>query len=242
MHRFLKKILRKLYDLLRSFTPYMISLYGLNRHLNKLLPKFYHDLDGRYYRFLFCLENTANIKGDVAELGTGTGRGAAFIVSAMSALSLEKRYFAFDTFNGFPSIHAHDLEGISEHRKKKSVVGHYAGYDNLHIEKIVIKAQQNSSPVPYSLISGDVSETIPELPPEQKYSFVFIDLDLYEGYKAALHGLYHRVSKGGIILFDEYQFTDEWPGAKRAVDEFMLDKPERLRFFAYDGSAYIVKE
>ena len=237
-----KKLLRKIYTQIRRVTPFMVFLYPINRHVNNLIPKFYNSLDGRYHRFLFCLEATADIKGDVAELGTGTGRGAAFIVSAMSALSLNKSYHAFDTFKGFPSIHAHDLEGIPKHREKVSVVGHYSGYTDNHIERVIKAAQKAGCKVPYSLISGDVCLTIPQLPDSQKYSFVFIDLDLYDGYKASLEGLYHRVEAGGIILFDEYQYTDQWPGAKRAVDEFMLDKPETLRFFKYDGSAYIVRE
>jgi len=239
---FLKKTIRKIYDGLRSITPFLYFLYPLNRYLNNLVPKFYNDLDGRYYRFLFCLEATIDVKGDVAELGTGTGRGAAFIVSAMSALSLDKKYHAFDTFEGFPSIHENDLEGLSKDRKKISVVGHYSIYSSKHIENIVRRAQSERAIVPYSLISGNVSETISKLGKKQKYCFVFIDLDLYEGYKAALEGLYDRVEKGGIILFDEYQYVDQWPGAKRAVDEFLSDKPEFLRFFAYDGSAFIVKE
>ena len=242
MRLFFKKVIKKIYNNFRRITPFFIFLYPLNRHFNNLVPKFYHDLDGRYYRFLYCLEATANVKGDVAELGTGTGRGTAYIVSTMSALSLDKKYHAFDTFEGFPSIHENDLEGLSEYRKKISVVGHYSGYSGKHIENIIRRAQLEKASVPYSMISGDVSETIPNLAKNQKYSFVFIDLDLYEGYKAALEGLYDRVAEGGIILFDEYQYVDEWPGAKRAVDEFLSDKTESLRFFAYDGSAFIVKE
>ena len=238
-----KKLMRVIHNQIRKRTPFAISIYRLNDHVNNLIPKFYTDLDGRYYRFSYCLHKTSHLSGDVAELGTGTGRGTAYIVSVMAKLGGKRSYHAFDSFKGFPSIHEYDLEGVSERRKNRvSVVGHYKGYGYQHIEKVILRAQGRHTEVDYSLIPGDVCKTVFELSDHQQYSFVFIDLDLYDGYRSSLEALYTRVQKGGIILFDEYQFPNEWPGAKRAVDEFFVDKPEELQFFPFDGSAYIVKQ
>lgn len=238
----LKKILSVVINGIRKKTPFAIFAYEINHYVNILIPKFYNGLDGRYYRFIYCLHRTSNLSGAVAELGTGTGRGTAYIVSLMSKLNGDRQFFAFDTFEGFPSISERDLEGVSEWRKKKvSVVGHYRGYGQDHIERVIKGAQKSANNVPYMLVPGDVCQTVYKIPAEQEFSFVFIDLDLYEGYRASLDALYSKVQRGGIILFDEYQFPDEWPGAKRAVDEFLEDKPESLQFFPYDGSAYIVK-
>ena len=38
-----------------------------------------------------------------------------------------------------------------------------------------------------------------------------------------------RMSKGGCIVFDDYD-EKRWPGATKAVDEFLLDKPEKIKF------------
>tara|TARA_B100000925_G_C21825919_1_gene394995 strand:+ start:134 stop:289 length:156 start_codon:yes stop_codon:yes gene_type:complete len=37
------------------------------------------------------------------------------------------------------------------------------------------------------------------------------------------------MSKGGCIVFDDYN-TKQWPGATKAVDEFLSDKPEEIKF------------
>jgi hypothetical protein len=45
-------------------------------------------------------------------------------------------------------------------------------------------------------------------------------------YKQTLTYFYPRISRGGVILFDEYN-DPPWPGCKIAVDEFLADKPEK---------------
>ncbi|NDG09881.1 MAG: hypothetical protein EB112_04210, partial [Actinobacteria bacterium] len=57
---------------------------------------------------------------------------------------------------------------------------------------------------------------IPKIP----IAFLHIDLDLYEGYESALKLFYEQVVTGGVIFFDEYN-AEAWPGATKAVDEFV---------------------
>ena len=49
--------------------------------------------------------------------------------------------------------------------------------------------------------------------------FTHIDCDLYQGYKDVLENLYNKVSKGGVILLDDYGHK-KWPGATKAVNDF----------------------
>ncbi len=58
-------------------------------------------------------------------------------------------------------------------------------------------------------------------------SFVHLDANLYQSYITCFDALYHRVSPGGFMLFDEYT---KWayPGARQAIDEFFADKPEGI--------------
>ena len=37
------------------------------------------------------------------------------------------------------------------------------------------------------------------------------------------------MSKDGCIVFDDYD-QKHWPGATKAVDEFLIDKPEKIKF------------
>ena len=54
--------------------------------------------------------------------------------------------------------------------------------------------------------------------------------------------IYPRLTKGGCIVFDDYD-AKAWPGAKKAVDEFFFDKVEdiKLRKDRGDGAWFIQK-
>lgn len=53
------------------------------------------------------------------------------------------------------------------------------------------------------------------------FSFVHIDVDLYQPTKDSLDFFYSRLEKWGIIICDDYWFST-CPWAKKAVDEFIL--------------------
>jgi O-methyltransferase len=61
---------------------------------------------------------------------------------------------------------------------------------------------------------------------DRRFCFAHIDLDLYQGVKDAVAFVYPRMPRGGLIVFDDYGFAS-CPGARKAVDEFFADKPER---------------
>jgi O-methyltransferase len=56
--------------------------------------------------------------------------------------------------------------------------------------------------------------------------FAHIDLDLYQPILDSCAFIYPRMSRGGAFVFDDYGYAS-CPGARRAVDEFFADKPER---------------
>ena len=61
--------------------------------------------------------------------------------------------------------------------------------------------------------------------------------------RAALRNFWGKVSRGGVLLFDEYGILD-WPGETAAVDEFLAEHPYvRLQTFNWTNvpGAYIVK-
>ena len=61
----------------------------------------------------------------------------------------------------------------------------------------------------------------------KKFSFVHIDLDLYQSVKDCCDFFYDRLIKGGIIIFDDYGFRGYEVTAKKAVDDFFSDKQEK---------------
>lgn len=75
---------------------------------------------------------------------------------------------------------------------------------------------------------------------EKKFCFVHIDVDLYQPTLDSISFFYPRLVKGGIILCDDYGFNT-CPGAKKAFDEYVKDKPEKI-VHVPTGQGFIVKQ
>jgi hypothetical protein len=76
-------------------------------------------------------------------------------------------------------------------------------------------------------------------------ALLHIDVDLYDSYKCTLKELYPRVATGGVIMFDEYMGTGEhayFPGAQRAIDEFLGERRSEIRRDSNTGKYYLVKD
>ena len=141
------------------------------------------------------------VAGDMAEAGVYLG-GTALI---MLAASRAKRLHLFDTFEGLP----HE-EGPVFH------AGGWAGS--------VATVQRNLS------AQADRVELYPGLFPGSaadlghlRFSFVHLDLDLYDSTLAALEWFWPRLESGGILLSHDYPLSD---GVVRAFDEFFAERGE----------------
>jgi O-methyltransferase len=56
--------------------------------------------------------------------------------------------------------------------------------------------------------------------------------------RVALESVYDRVSPGGVIYFDDYGWN--YPELRQTINEFLLDKPERLLHFP-SGQSILIK-
>ena len=76
----------------------------------------------------------------------------------------------------------------------------------------------------FSLYKGDIQNTIDLYLNEHKsskISLLHIDVDVYYPTKIILDKLFDKISKNGIILFDDYSIID---GETRAVNEFLENR------------------
>jgi O-methyltransferase len=74
----------------------------------------------------------------------------------------------------------------------------------------------------------------------ETFSLVTIDVDLYEPTRDSLRFFYPRIREGGFLYFDDYGY-ETFPGAKRAVDEYLADQNPRLFLEMPFGSAFLIK-
>jgi len=159
----------------------------------------------RSFMIFQAVNATKNIKGSTAECGVY--KGGSSILIAMNRN--DTIHFALDTFEGFPDIIT-DLDllksgGFSE-ASSVNIMELFGNYKNIRVLK------------------GSFTNSFPYIS-DNHFSFVHIDSDLYISTKECCNFFYSRMSKSGIMLFDDY-LTQDTPGVKKAVDEFFKDKIE----------------
>ena len=76
-----------------------------------------------------------------------------------------------------------------------------------------------SGPERIHFVEGKVEDTIPAHAPE-RIALLRLDTDWYESTRHELEHLYPRLSRGGVLIIDDY---GHWQGARQAVDEYFGD-------------------
>jgi hypothetical protein len=193
---------------------------------------------------------TLEVPGDLAELGVFRGLGLMTWANLLEAYCIGDRtkvVYGFDNWRGFTSLSAQDGGEAVEVNK---VVG---GYDPAHFRQELESAlsiYDGDRFIPWkdrvTLVDGNIEHSVPKFVEENpgvRFSLVHFDCDLYEPTRAALTALWPKVSRGGVVIFDEYALK-EWGGETLAVDEFFADKPGVVvKTFSHTNSpaGYVVK-
>ena len=175
--------------------------------------------DRRWMLYQWAL--TANsIPGDTAECGVYRGAGSYLICKATQSGGQQRTHFIFDSF-----------QGVS---KPDEVDEHYWREGDLSCSLQDFQKPEAT----ISIHPGWIPEGFPAAA-EKKFCFVHIDVDLHQPTADSIAFFYPRMNTGGIMVFDDYGFRT-CPGVKKAVDDFLADKPERIVHQSC-GSAFITK-
>lgn len=163
------------------------------------------------------------IEGSFAELGVYKGETARLI----HTMDPSRTFHLFDTFTGFEES---DLKQEIDHKKYP----HFSDTSSESIQRFM-KGHHN---VVFHV--GNISDTLTHLP-EQTFALVHLDMDLYGPTLKACQYFYPRLAEGGILLVHDYNHHN-WPGIRRALDEFRQTIPENLiEVPDMQGSVMIIK-
>ena len=130
-----------------------------------------------------------------------------------------KKVYGFDSFEGFGDRAQFDAT-------ENSSIETQGSFADTSYELVKSKIDRLNLGDQVIIIKGFFSSSLRTVE-DRKFCFVHLDCDLYQAYLDCISFFYDRMVPGGVILFDEYN-DPPWPGCNRAVDEFLLDKPERL--------------
>jgi len=194
---------------------------------------------------------TLEVPGDIAELGVFRGMGLftwANLLESYSIGNRTKTVYGFDNWQGFTEVAPQDQTASDDSGQK--FVGGFSPATHKQELQSAIDVFDSDRFVPWKprvvIVDGDIVESVPQFVmdnPGVRFSLVHFDCDMYAPTRAALEALWPKISRGGLILFDEYAIQN-WPGETQAVDEFLLDKSDcRLQTLAWNNvpAAYLIK-
>jgi hypothetical protein len=170
----------------------------------------------RCYVLLDCARNVRDVPGEAAECGVRYGKSSLFLLTGLGGDSA-KTFHIFDSFEGLSEPGAGDADDEGE-----------VAWEQGELAVSEATVRRNLSVFASRLVfhKGWIPARFPEVE-ELRFALVHVDVDLYEPTRDAVEFFYPRLSPGGMLICDDYG-SAYCPGAKRAVDEFFADKPERV--------------
>lgn len=174
-----------------------------------------------------CVEDVLknDVPGDFIETGAWRGGSTIFMRALLNVYGDKKRkVWVADSFEGLPVPKSKD-----------------DGWDLSAVQTLKVSLEQVKSNFErFSLLDDQVRflkgwfcDTLPDAPIE-KLSILRLDGDLYHSTMDSLKNLYHKVSKGGYVIVDDYY---SWPACQKAVDEFLEENSINANFVKIDGSS-----
>lgn len=186
--------------------------------------------DKSLYKLFTCLEilqKTKRIKGDIIEFGVWNGNNLIAMKKSIDFLNLNKKIYGFDHFAGMPS----SIKDYSRNSFKGEI----------DLVKFFIKFFKLKS---IFLIKDDINNLYKYKKKFKKISLIYIDCDIYDTTKNILTILAPKLSKGGIIIFDEGNQGNK-SGESRALNDFYKKNKKKFKKFLlkknYQPDVYLEK-
>jgi len=181
----------------------------------------------RHWMLAQLMRLVDEVPGDTAECGVFKGASSYLICEANRRAREKKVHHAFDSF-----------AGLSE---PSEIDGSFWATGDLACSLDVVRTNlAEFGEDEFRLHQGWIPDRFADVD-DHHFSFVHIDVDLYEPTRDSLAFFYSRMQAGGIILCDDYGFTT-CPGATAAFDEYLQDKPESMIMLPCGGGFLIKKE
>jgi hypothetical protein len=186
-----------------------------------------------------------DIPGDIVECGVfkGTGLYTFLKLKGLYNPNSSKKVVGFDFFDTDQLISSisnkTDKEAMDVLFKERNFT-HETSFKDYLSTKLIQDGFLNTD---FELVDGDLSITSKEYSennPGFKISLMYMDVDLEEPTYNALNNLWDNITKGGIVVFDEYGYN-KWSESK-GVDRFIEEKNIEIKSLNYMcPTAYIKK-
>jgi hypothetical protein len=164
---------------------------------------------------LWATQEAAKAEGDYVELGVFKGHTTLFCAEYLGFADWPRRWWLYDTFTGIPEDQLDP--GFAESN------GRAYNPETFTYEEV----RDRFAPFPnIDVIQGRVPDILHDGVPA-KIAFLHIDMNNAAAEIAALDFLFDRVSPGGIILFDDYGWSNA-EAQRNAETAWFAARDERI--------------
>ena len=173
----------------------------------------------RFFSIFEIIKRIKLVKGDIVEFGVWNGNNLLVIKKISEYLNINKDIIGYDHFQGMPF----------------STDGNYFSGDKKLLEYFIKFFKFKK----VKLIDDDFNNIHHYKKKIKKISFAYVDCDLYEETLKILNFIDHKITKGGIIAFDE-ALRNTKKGEAKALKEFYQTRKKkyklikRLKFYQPD--------
>jgi hypothetical protein len=191
------------------------------------------------------LNLTKDVPGDIVECGVFKGSGILSWLKIKNILypNAFKKVIGFDFFDTksmIDSLNGDDLYKMKKLFESRNFT-HTDDFKTILSDKIVSCGYDEST---FELVKGDICQTSFDFVskrPGFKISILYIDLDLNIPTLNTLNAFWNRISKGGVVVFDEYAYH-QW-SETIGVDKFFEDKDVQVKTLDFQSpTAYVIKK
>jgi O-methyltransferase len=204
------KIIGKVLGYFLSFFQFKLLSFYKGNQVVDMIKSIKSEVDLAFYPYEAYIvysitKSQSRLEGDMAEVGVYQGGSAKIICEAKGKNTLH----LFDTFSGLPPVSDKDThfgtkfwkDNEFNNTSEEKVRKYLSKYENVHLYKG--KFPETSEPIRNS-----------------KFSFVHLDVDLYQSTYDCLEFFYPRLIKGGIILTHDYHSK----GVQTAFKDYFQNK------------------
>lgn len=192
----------------------------------------------KYHHFERLLGRVTGVPGDVVECGVGYGDSFIMLSLLARREGQLRRVWGFDSFAGFQEPTAEDASGRGARK------GEWASDLGMVRERLLRSGlDEHFVNRQATLVAGYFEESL-SLFRGTQIALLHLDCDLYGSYSTCLEELYPRIPAGGVVTFDEYVNTMQlasFPGARKAIDEYLGDDVSRIQSDPETGQYFLVK-
>jgi hypothetical protein len=181
---------------------------------------------------------SAGIEGDVVECGVWKGGSAMICALTFMEMGVtDRKIYLYDSYDyTWPGFSEHDAQiygrsneqtGDFVKNQRERVRLEKEGMREVLLSLEAVRSNLRTTGYPDEniiYVKGYVEETIPAIMPEQ-IALLRLDTDLYDSTLHELKHLYPSLSKGGVLLIDDYP-TEE--GATMATDEYFASSKDAI--------------